>query len=136
MAQITLTFDLTVESAEALLVLAKMLGGKSTSSTHNLEQLTLDEHKSQPVEKAAPKPTPKPQKTETIKAPETPSESIDAASEISLTDVRAIALKLSKAGGQAALQKIFAKHGAKKLSDVQQTEYPALMADLEEATNG
>lgn len=51
--------------------------------------------------------------------------------EISLTDVRAIALKLSKSGKQAELKEAFAKFGAKKLSDVPKDQYYALMVELD-----
>lgn len=49
------------------------------------------------------------------------------------TDVRAVALKLSKAGKQDELKEIFAKYGADKLSGVAESDYPALMKDLEAA---
>lgn len=61
------------------------------------------------------------------------------AENISKTDVRAIALKLSKAGKQAELKEIFNEFGAEKLSEVKEADYPALKAKLEEtavALNG
>ena len=48
------------------------------------------------------------------------------------TDIRAVALKLSKAGKQKELADIFAKFGCKKLSDFDSRteDYPALMKEL------
>lgn len=59
------------------------------------------------------------------------SEETDAAP-ITKTDIRAVALKLSKAGKQDTLAEIFKKFGCKKLSDFdKRTEaYPALMREL------
>lgn len=45
---------------------------------------------------------------------------------VQLSDVRAIALKLSKAGKQDVLKSAFAKFGGKKLSDISESDYPAL----------
>ena len=51
---------------------------------------------------------------------------------ITKTDIRAVALKLSKAGKQRELADIFAKFGCKKLSDFDSRteDYPALMKEL------
>lgn len=61
----------------------------------------------------------------------------DAKSEkkVSKTDVRAIATALSKAGKREQLSAIFAEFGGKKLSDIKEEDYPALMEKLE-AANG
>ena len=47
-------------------------------------------------------------------------------------DIRAVALKLSKAGKQKELADIFAKFGCKKLSDFDSRteDYPSLMKEL------
>lgn len=62
-------------------------------------------------------------KTETPKTEDKP---------ITKTDIRAVALKLSKAGKQKELADIFAKFGCKKLSDFDSRteDYPALMKEL------
>lgn len=65
-------------------------------------------------------------KVEEPKAEEAPA----PAAEVSLTDVRAIALKLSKSGKQTELKEAFGKFGAKKLSDISKENYPALMEEL------
>lgn len=51
---------------------------------------------------------------------------------ITKTDIRAVALKLSKAGKQKELADIFAKFGCKKLSDFDSRteDYPSLMKEL------
>lgn len=51
---------------------------------------------------------------------------------ITKTDIRAVALKLSKAGKQKELADIFAKFSCKKLSDFDSRteDYPALMKEL------
>lgn len=51
---------------------------------------------------------------------------------ITKTGIRAVALKLSKAGKQKELADIFAKFGCKKLSDFDSRteDYPALMKEL------
>ena len=51
---------------------------------------------------------------------------------ITKTDIRAVALKLSKAGKQKELADVFAKFGCKKLSDFDSRteDYPALMKEL------
>lgn len=51
---------------------------------------------------------------------------------ITKTDIRAVALKLSKAGKQKELADIFAKFGCKKFSDFDSRteDYPALMKEL------
>mgnify|MGYP007121847518 CR=1 FL=1 len=50
--------------------------------------------------------------------------------EISKSDVRAVALKLSKAGKSNVLKEIFAKFGAEKLGDVPEDKYSELMREL------
>jgi hypothetical protein len=60
-------------------------------------------------------------------------EEATAAPSVDKTAVRAAALVLSKAGMQPTLKEIFAKYGADKLSDIAEADYPALLADLEQA---
>ena len=49
---------------------------------------------------------------------------------ISKTDLRAVALKLSKAGKADELAKIFADFGAQNLSSIKEADYPAVMERL------
>lgn len=134
MAQITMTFDLTPETLEIL----KLLAGSSTDKTEKTgkatpepEQLSFDDLESGKDKKPAKKTVAKDKKAAAPK--EAPAEEKDDASEITLTDVRAVALKLSKAGKQKLLKEIFAKYDAEKLSDIASEHYADLMADLEAA---
>ena len=134
MAQITMTFDLTPETLEVL----KLLAGASTDKTEKTgkaapepEQLSFDDLDSGKDKKSAKKTAAKDKKAAAPK--EEPAEEKDDAPEITLTDVRAVALKLSKAGKQKLLKEIFAKYGAEKLSDISVEHYADLMADLEAA---
>ena len=49
---------------------------------------------------------------------------------MTLTDVRAVALKLSRSNKKSVLKDALAKFGANKLSDVKESDYPALLAEL------
>lgn len=49
---------------------------------------------------------------------------------VSKTDVRAVATALSKAGKRDELKAAFAKFGGSKLSDIKESDYPALMREL------
>ena len=123
MAQITLTLDLTPETLEILNLLINGIDGKTE-------------------EKPAKNKTSKTKKSAETKeaVEETPKDDVPWAEDeaeprkIEMADVRAIALKLSKAKKQAELKKIFAKYGATKLSDITEEKYPELMADLEAAS--
>lgn len=71
-----------------------------------------------------------------VEAPaEAPVSKPEPEAPVSKTDVRAIATALSKAGKQDELKKIFAEFGGKKLSDIAEVDYPALMKKLV-AANG
>ena len=64
-----------------------------------------------------------------------PSEPGPESKKVSKTDVRAVATALSKAGKREELSAIFAEFGGKKLSDIKEEDYPALMERLV-AANG
>lgn len=51
----------------------------------------------------------------------------------SKTDVKAVCLQYSKAGRQDELKAAFAKFGAKKLTEIAEEDYPALMEVLGDA---
>ncbi|MCD7958190.1 MAG: hypothetical protein LUF89_01345 [Ruminococcus sp.] len=152
MTQITVTLDLTAETLKVLKLLIPQASGKSTAvkSDDILGQMILEEFiKDNPEElettgkdkkpakcaatkdkKAAPKEAP----AEEEKPAPAPAPA--PAPEVTLTDVRSVALKLSKAGRQKELKEIFAKYGADKLSGIATENYAALLADLEEKVNG
>lgn len=140
--QITLTLELTPETLEILKLLTSATKVTTGDAVLEAKQLTFDAldtgkdkapaKKSTRKDKtaAAPKETPV-EPTEPEEIPEAETE--DEAPAVSLTDVRAVALKLSKAGKQTTLKKIFAKYGASKLSDISAEHYADLLADLEDA---
>lgn len=131
MQQVTFTLDLTPENIAILCEVLPQFASGSIGTT------TPETTESKAAPKAAPaapkaKPTAKtesPAPTAETTAKEEPAEKKDAPA-VSKTDVRAMALALSKAGKQDELKEIFAKYGAVKLSGVAEDDYPALMEDL------
>lgn len=109
--KITVTMELTQENLSKLRTLLP--------DTEIPGQVSMfDSPSEKPVEPTAEAP-----KTEAPKTEDKP---------ITKTDIRAVALKLSKAGKQKELADIFAKFGCKKLSDFDSRteDYPALMKEL------
>lgn len=124
--QITVTLDLTKENLDKLKALcpdAQLPGQMSlfdSPSKSAVEQETTDAD--------APK-------TEDLKSEAPASAEAPAPEEskpVTKTDIRAVALKLSKAGKQKELAAAFAKFSCKKLSDFDSRpeDYPALMKEL------
>lgn len=118
--QISLTLELTPENLEKLKAFCE-----DAKAAPAKKQKT----------KAAPVDKPEPQKADDDKPPfeESPAakqESKAPAKQISLTDVRAVALKISKAGKSDLLKEIFAKFDATKLSEVPADRYEELMKEL------
>lgn len=111
--KITVTMDLTQENLSKLKALLP--------DTEIPGQVSMfDSPSEKPVEPVDEAPAPA---VETPKTEDKP---------ITKTDIRAVALKLSKAGKQKELADIFAKFGCKKLSDFDSRteDYPALMKEL------
>lgn len=107
--KITVTMDLTQENLSKLRALLP--------DTEIPGQVSMfDSLSEKPVEAPAP----------AAEAPKTEDKPITK------TDIRAVALKLSKAGKQKELADIFAKFGCKKLSDFDDRteDYPSLMKEL------
>ncbi len=124
--QITLTLDLTAENLEKLKVFCQDTGvaqaaAKITAKTETAKPEAKQEAaKTETKQKTA-------QNTESDKKSEEKKTGEKKA--LTLTDVRAVALKLSKAGKSAVLKEIFAKFGAAKLSEVPEDKYTELMED-------
>lgn len=116
--KITITMDLTQENLSKLRALLpeSEIPGQMTMFDAPSETTV------EPAATEAPAPTPTPV-PEAPKAEEKP---------ITKTDIRAVALKLSKAGKQKELAEVFGKFGCKKLSDFDNRtdDYPALMKEL------
>lgn len=76
-----------------------------------------------------------PAKEDTAPVKEEVKEDTAPDKEITKTDIRAVALQLSKAGKQDVLAEIFKKFGCKKLSDFDKRteDYPELMRELVKA---
>jgi hypothetical protein len=51
---------------------------------------------------------------------------------ITLEQVRAVLAEKSRSGHTAEVRELLGKHGASKLSDIDATEYPALLAEAAE----
>lgn len=123
MAQITITLDLTPKNLE---LLKSLCGGTpAAKSVEKVKAETPTEAETPKVEAPVEAETPK------VEAPvevETPVKEEG----VTLSDIRAIALKLSKAGQQEQLKEAFAKFGGKKLSDIKPENYAELMKVLSE----
>lgn len=117
---ITITVDMTPENLEILKQLC------SQPAEQPIEQPAKKTRKKKaeapaPVEEA-PAEKPEPPKEETMAE--------ESAKKYTTLDVKAVCLKLSKAGKQDLLRATFAKFGGKKLSDIKPEDYPALMDEL------
>lgn len=121
--KITLTMDLTAENLNKLRLLLP--------DEQIPEQPTMFDS---PYETAVEPTADSSPAAETVPVDKTPAKTETPTEEqnITETDVRAVAMKLSKAGKQAELAAIFAKFGCKKLSDFKKCpeNYPALMKEL------
>ena len=118
--KITVTMELTQENLSKLRALLP--------DTEIPGQVSMfDSPSEKPVEPVAE--APKTEAPASAPATETPKTEDKP---ITKTDIRVVALKLSKAGKQKELADIFAKFGCKKLSDFDSRteDYPALMKEL------
>lgn len=118
MQQITVTVDMTPENLEILKQLCPAGETKKPEAKKTPKKTTEKPASVEATDTDAP---------ETVEA-DAPSEKTET--KVELTDVRAVALKLSKAGKQDVLKAAFAKFGGKKLSDIKPDDYAALMAEL------
>ncbi len=119
MQQITLTLDLTAENLEKLKIFCE--------DTNAVPTATVEAKKTPAKPKAAPKTEKKEEAAAPAKQEETAKETAKA---VTKTDVRAVALKISKAGKSDVLKEIFAKFEATKLSEVPEDRYDELMEEL------
>lgn len=124
MQQITVTVDMTPENLEILKQLCPAGENKAPAKPEAKKTAKKTTDKPTSVEAAADTGAGAPETVETG----APTEKTET--KVELTDVRAVALKLSKAGKQDVLKAAFAKFGGKKLSDIKPDDYAALMAEL------
>lgn len=137
--ELNITFDTKEETLEAVLNglrsnFVDSLGEAVTEeAVARISKATVDTAKNEaPAEPRLPDdpaPASAPVETPTEATPE-PKPTTET---VSKTDVRALATALSKAGKKAELRAIFEKFGAQKLSDIQESDYPALKKELEAA---
>lgn len=120
MQQITLTLDLTAENLEKLKIFCE--------DTNALATANVEVKKAPAKPKAAPKPEKKEEAKPAKKEATEPEK--EPAKTVTKTDVRAVALKISKAGKSDVLKEIFAKFEATKLSEVPEDRYDELMEEL------
>ena len=129
MNQITITVDLTAENLEILKKLCPAGTNKEPANTAAKKTVKKPAEKPAPAEETTGTWTPGGGSDEHAETtPPWDEEKPEA--KVSLTDVRAVALKLSKAGKQDILKAAFAKFGGKKLSDIKPEDYGALMKEL------
>jgi len=116
--KITITMDLTQENLDKL---------RALLPDAQIPGQTEFDAPSERTDEPAPAPAPKSEPPA-----EKPAEDPAPAEKVTKTDIRAVALKLSKAGKQKELAAAFAKFGCKKLSDfdARPDDYPALMKEL------
>lgn len=122
--KITVTMELTQENLSKLRALLP--------DTEIPGQVSMfDSPSEKPVEPVAEAPKTEAPASASASAPEAEAPKTED-KPITKTDIRAVALKLSKAGKQKELADIFAKFGCKKLSDFDSRteDYPALMKEL------
>lgn len=129
MNQITITVDLTAENLEILKRLCPVGISKEPVNTEAKKTVKKTADKPVSVEETTATWTPGGGSDEHAETTP-PWEDEKPETKVSLTDVRAVALKLSKAGKQDILKAAFAKFGGKKLSDIKPEDYGALMKEL------
>lgn len=122
--QITLQLELTPENLDKLKTFCTDTQAAAVPEKAPAKKTTTKKA-DKPVE--SPAPTESKATAENETAPAAAEETTPAPTK---TDVRAVALKLSKAGKSAMLKEIFAKFGAEKLSDIKEDQYPELMKEL------
>lgn len=117
MNQITVTVDLTPENLE---ILKQLCPAAETAEKEVETSKPAASRKTTKKVKEAP--------AEDVPAEEAPTEAPKKS--YTAVDVKAVCLKFSKAGKQDILRAAFAKFGGKKLSDIKEEDYPALMEEL------
>lgn len=113
--QISLTLELTSENLEKLKVFCEDTKAEVKKPVAKQKPASTTKTEAKPVNDEKPPFEEAPAKEEPV---------------ITMTDVRAVALKISKAGKADLLKEIFAKFDATKLSEVPADRYADLMKEL------
>lgn len=122
--QITITVEMTERNLEILEQLCQPEAEPKKKARAKSAATNVAKTESEPAESEAPA------SAESEPSENTPEEKEKAP--VTFTDVRAVALKLSRAGKQELLKAALAKFGAKKLSDVQTENLEAFMKEISE----
>lgn len=139
--QITLTFDLTEENFDKLKafctdimtttkVITKKAAKKQVKEVPVVEVVELVNEATENDTETLVLGTSAQDNSVSITSLETVTETEDAKEKITKTDVRAVALKISKAGKSDTLREIFGKFGATNLKGIAEEDYEALMREL------
>lgn len=131
--QITLTIDLTEENLDRLKVFCKDTKATAAATKKAAKKQAREEPVKEPTENDVAPWTPgggEQDDSVPITSPETVTEIEKAKEKITKTDVRAVALKISKAGKSDVLREIFSKFGATNLKGIAEDDYEALMREL------
>ena len=120
--QITITVEMTERNLEILKQLCQPEAEPKKKTRAKPVATNTAKPESEPAESDAPA------ATESELRENTPEERTP----VTFTDVRAVALKLSRAGKQDILKAALAKFNAKKLSDVQTEDLEAFMKEISE----
>lgn len=127
MQQLTLTIDLTAENLENLKAFCQETKAETVVKKPAAKAKATVEK--EPKAKAPAKAAVQEQEAESeSQKQETKQKAPDKT--LTLTDVRAVALKISKAGKSDTLKEIFAKFDATKLSEIPAERYDELMKEL------
>lgn len=126
MNQITVTVDLTPQNLEILKQLCNPRAGMQLrTGGAQVIPFPVPANVNEEPEPEFPEPQADAVPQEAEKKP--------AAPKIDAKDVKAVCLKMSKAGRANELRAAFAKFGGKKFSDISEDDYPALMEELQNA---
>jgi len=74
--------------------------------------------------------------SESLNVHESEAPKVEEAKKVTLEEVRRVLAELSRDGFTAQVRELLVKHGAKKLSEVKETEYEALLKEAGELRHG
>ena len=121
MSQLSAQLDELIRCGEALVGVAE-----------SLREMFSGEEEVPAVEAAAEKPAAEKPKGKAKKEAETVSaDPVSEKKTVTLEEVRTLLAEKSRAGQTEQVKEIIAKHGAKKLSEIDPAEYEALIAEVE-----
>lgn len=126
--QITLTLDLTEDNLDKLKVFCEEVKALTKTAKKSTKKQTKVESVVEPATEIAESEISEEKTESTVE--NTEPEPTEKKAAVTKTDVRAVALKISKAGKSDALREIFGKFGATNLKGIAEGDYEALMREL------